>query len=296
MTRPSFRLRALTFGMRWFEKPKLAKRGTPETANRDFERAAPYLFSTPKGTVVASDDPFDCITCGGGDADRAILYLHGGAFVTGSRRSYRAMAARLAKRTGVCVYLPDYPKLQEAAFPAAPRAVLAAWDALVARGIAPDHIVIAGDSAGGNLVFGLLSTVLQRGQRPAGVLAFSPWTDMTLSGDSLNTNAQADPLLPVSRMQEAVELYLGTADPAHPLASPLFADFPNPPPVFIQVGRDEVLFSDAERMAEKLGGTLDVWDHVPHVWQMFDGRLPEANAAMRRAARFVQTSFESANR
>ncbi|WP_375280069.1 alpha/beta hydrolase fold domain-containing protein, partial [Pseudooctadecabacter sp.] len=95
---------------------------------------------------------------------------------------------------------------------------------------------------------------------------------------------------------EAVDLYLAGADPAHPLASPLFADFPNPPPVFIQVGRDEVLFSDAERMAAKLGGTLDVWENVPHVWQMFDGRLPEANAAMRRAARFVQTSFESASR
>lgn len=296
MSRPSLRLRALTFGMRWFEKPKLSKRGTPDTANRDFERAAPYLFSQPKDTVVRDDGPFDCITCGTGAADRAILYLHGGAFVTGSRRSYRAMAGRLAKRTGVCVYLPDYPKLQEATFPAAPRAVLAAWDALVTRGIAPDRIVIAGDSAGGNLVFGLWSTILKRGQRPAGVLAFSPWTDMTLSGDSLRTNVRRDPLLPVSRMQEAVDLYLAGADPSHPLASPLFADFPNPPPVFIQVGRDEVLFSDAERMAAKLGGTLDVWDHVPHVWQMFDGRLPEANAAMRRAARFVQTSFESASR
>ncbi|WP_375280775.1 alpha/beta hydrolase, partial [Pseudooctadecabacter sp.] len=148
MSRPSFRLRALTFGMRWFEKPKLAKRGTPDTANRDFERAAPYLFSVPKGTVVRDEDPFDCITCGPEAAGRAILYLHGGAFVTGSRRSYRAMAGRLAKRTGVCVYLPDYPKLQEATFPAAPRAVLAAWDALVARGTPPDRIVLDAERIG----------------------------------------------------------------------------------------------------------------------------------------------------
>ncbi|SLN51888.1 alpha/beta hydrolase [Pseudooctadecabacter jejudonensis] len=296
MTRPSFRLRALRLGMRLFEKPKLAKRGTPESANRDFERAAPYLFSVPKGTVVQDEPAFARITCGTVRPDAAILYLHGGAFVTGSRRSYRAMAARLAKRTGVAVYLPDYPKLQQAPFPAAPDAVQAAWDALLAQGFAPHSIVLAGDSAGGNLLFGLLATLLQRGEKPAAVLAFSPWTDMTLSGESLILNKDKDPLLPVSRMQEAVDLYLGPADRRDPRASPLFADFPDPPPALIQVGRDEVLFSDAARMADKLGGTLDVWADVFHVWQMFDGRLPEANAAMRRAAAFVQTSLDRAKR
>lgn len=294
--KPSVRLRALTATMRWVAKPKMRRTGTPEQANRDFERAAPWLFSTPKGTVVTDAGPYARVTCGPANPARAVFYIHGGAFITGSRRSYRAMAGRIAKRTGAAVFLPDYPVLQEAPFPAAPDAILAAWDHLIAQGWAAHQIVIAGDSAGGNLLFGLLSQLLARGQTPAGVLAFSPWTDLTLSGESIRTHADRDPILPVSRMQEAVDLYLAGADPADPRASPLFADYPNPPPILIQVGAEEVLFSDAKRMADKTGAELDVWAGCPHVWQIFDGRLPEANAAMRKAAKFVQTSFESASR
>lgn len=293
---PSFRLRALRASMRWLVKPKLRRTATPERAHRDFERAAPFLFSTPKGTVVTDAGPSARITCGTPKPDRAVLYIHGGAFVTGSRRSYRAMAGRIAKRTAATVFLPDYPLLQEAPFPAAPNAILAAWDHLIAQGWAAHQIVIAGDSAGGNLLFGLLSQLLERAERPAGVVAFSPWTDLTLSGETIRTHADLDPILPVSRMQEAVDLYLVGADPTDPLASPLFADYPNPPPILIQIGAEEVLFSDAKRIADKTGAELDVWEGCPHVWQIFDGRLPEANAAMRKAARFIHTSFESANR
>jgi acetyl esterase/lipase len=85
-------------------------------------------------------------------------------------------------------------------------------------------------------------------------------------------------------------------DPAQPLASPLFSNYPNPPPVLIQVGADEVLLSDSKRIALAIGATLDVWPDCPHVWQLFDGRLPEANAAMRKAAAFIHSSFESAKR
>ncbi|MBU2991826.1 alpha/beta hydrolase [Octadecabacter sp. 1_MG-2023] len=282
--------------MRWLVKPKLRRTGTPERANRDFERAAPFLFRKPKG--LASQDVGPClkVTVGEPEQDRAILYLHGGAFVTGSRRSYLALAGRLAKRTRAVVYLADYPKLQKAPFPAAPEAVLAAWDYLIEQEWQPHQIVIAGDSAGGNLVFGLLARLLARGQRPAGVAAFSPWGDLTLSGETITTNAKVDPLIPVGRIQEAVDLYLDGENPRDIRASPVFADYPNPPPVLIQVGAEEVLLSDSERLAALTGATLEVWPSVPHVWQIFDGRLPEANAAMRKAAAFIQTSFESAKR
>lgn len=293
---PSKRLRFLTFVMRWAVKPKLRKTGTPEAAKKTFERAAPFLFSVPKGIVETPDGPSMRITVGPPKPDRAILYLHGGAFVSGSQRSYRAMAGRLAKRTQTTVFLADYPLLQDAPFPAAPTAVLAAWDHLIVTGWAAHQIVIAGDSAGGNLVFGLLSTLLQRGENPAGVLAFSPWTDLTLSGETLTTNDAVEPLIPVTRMQEAVDLYMAGADPAQPLASPLFATYPNPPPVLVQVGSDEVLLSDAKGIAQATDGTVDIWPHCPHVWQMFDGRLPEANAAMRKTAAFVQSSLDNASR
>lgn len=292
----SLRLRLLTFGMRWFVKPMLKRKGTPETANKAFERAAPFLFSTPKGLQVFQDGPCGCFLVGKPVPDRAIFYLHGGAFVSGSQRSYRALAGRLAKRSHATLFLADYPLLQQAPFPAAPLAVLKAWDHLISKGWAPHQIVIAGDSAGGNLVFGLLATILARGEKPAGVLAFSPWTDLTLAGETIRTNEAKDPLIPVSRMQEAVDLYMDGGDPAQHLASPVFANFPDPPPVLIQVGAHEVLRSDSERIALATGGTLDVWPDCPHVWQMFDGRLPEANAAMRKAAAFVQSSFESAKR
>lgn len=296
MTPPSLRLRALTGVMRYIIKPKLSRTATPADADRDFERAAPWVFSTPRSLISQDVGPALRLTTPTTRVNRAILYLHGGAFLTGSRRSYRALAGRLAKRTNTVVYLADYPLLQHAAFPAAPAAVLAAWDHLRSTGLTPENIVLAGDSAGGNLVFGLLARLLARGERPAGVVAFSPWADLTLSGATIQTNRLRDPLIPVNRMREAVELYLNGADPRDPLASPIFASYPNPPPCLIQVGSDEVLLSDARRMAELTHAHLDIWPDVPHVWQMFDGRLPEANAAMRAVAAFVQTSFDSASR
>lgn len=293
---PSLRLRLLTFAMRHIVKPRLARMAEPEAAHARFERAAPLLFSTPKRAEQSEEAGMAVMSVGPVHPDRIILYLHGGAFVTGSSRSYRSLAGRLSKRTGVRVAVPEYPLLQQATFPAAPRAVLAAWNSLRHAGYGAGSIALAGDSAGGNLLFGLLSHLLNEGQRPAGVVAFSPWTDLTLSGESLTTYRTIDPIIPVHRMAEVISLYLDGADPAQPLASPLFAEFPKPPPVLIQVGAQEVLRSDAERMAARIGATLEVWPHCPHVWQIFDGRLPEANAAMRAASRFIQTSFESASR
>lgn len=296
MIRKSTRLRCLTFGMRCFVKPALAYLGSPEGSERRFERVAPLLFSVPKGTETTDFGPCKRVTFGTPRQGRAIFYIHGGAFVAGSSCSYRAMAGRLAKRTGAPVFLADYPKLQDAPFPAAPLAVLKAWDHLLAKGWAPNQIVLMGDSAGGNLVFGLLAQLLERGETPAGVVAFSPWVDLTLRGNSLSENARKDPFLPVRRMPELIDLYLAGASADHPLASPVFAAFPNPPPVLIQVGEDEILRSDAEKMAQKTAAKLQVWPHVPHVWQIFDGRLPEANAAMREAAAFVQMAFDKVNR
>lgn len=296
MNTPSLRLRILTGVMRYVVKPKLRRTGTPDSAHRDFERAAPWLFSTPRGLILQDTGPSLKISTPTTDPDRAILYLHGGAFVSGSRRSYLAIAGRLAKRSNAAVYLADYPLIQDAPFPAAPDAVLAAWDNLMDAGLKPNQVCLAGDSAGGNLVFGLLARLLARGECPACVVAFSPWVDLTLSGTTIEGHKNRDPLIPVSRMQEAVDLYLDGADARDPIASPLFADFPNPPPILIQSGEDEVLLSDSEQIAQRTGATLEIWPDVPHVWQIFDGRLPEANAAMRKVAAFLHTSFDRASR
>jgi acetyl esterase/lipase len=194
--------------------------------------------------------------------------------------------------------VPDYRLLQVAPFPAAFDDALAAWDHL-RRGRAASDIVLAGDSAGGGLALAVLAHVLERGERPAGVVVFSPWTDLTLSGESLASAREV--LLPVERMAEVAGQYLAGAEAGDPRASPSFAEFREPPPLLIQVGSGEALRDDSERMAARLraaGGAVDlrVWDDCPHVWQLFDGWVPEARAALREAAGFVQTSLASARR
>ncbi|MCB1348776.1 MAG: alpha/beta hydrolase fold domain-containing protein [Maritimibacter sp.] len=229
--------------------------------------------------------------------DRALLWFHGGAFVAGSPRTHAAMLARLARATGLEVVLPDYRRAPEHPFPAAPDDARAAFDALVARGIAPEGIVIGGDSAGGNLAFGLLAALLGEGIRPAGVVGMSPVTDLTFSGASIVENAVTDTMLPADRQGDVPRYYLAGADPTDPRASPLFADFPAPPPVFLQYSASEILRDDNRRLVEKLraaGGTVvaDEWPDTPHVFTLFAAYVPEAREGLARTARFMNGLWE----
>lgn len=290
---------------RRFVRPHLARTLTPEDARAEFERAAPRLLRMPpylrhlvRRTAGAE---LHWIGVGRPAPGAAVFYIHGGAFVSGSPVTHAGMLGRIAKLSGVEVCAPRYRLLQEAPFPAAPDDVRAAWGALMSLGYAPDRVVIGGDSAGGGLALGLLAQLLAEGQRPAGLFALSPWTDLTLSGESLVTSGPRDPVLPVERMAEVRDLYLAGADPADPRASPLFARYPDAPPVLIQVGAEEALLSDAQRMAERLRADgaavrLDLWPGCLHVWQMADGWLPESRAALRDVARFVQESLASVSR
>lgn len=298
----------MALAVRWARihvRRNLARTLSPAAAALHFERTAPYMQRPPPYLrhLVRSHGTAELhwIAAGQPLPGRVILYLHGGAFVSGSPFTHEAMLGRIARlsRTEVCA--PRYRLLQEAPFPAAPDDALAAWDALRDLGFAPAQIVIGGDSAGGNLAFGLLSAVLCRGERPAGLFALSPWTDMTLSGGSITRFAQSESILPVERMAEVRDLYLAGADPADPRASPLLADYPDPPPVLLQVGSGEALLDDSTRMADRLraaGGevTCDIWPDCLHVWQMADGWLPEARAALRRVGAFVQDSFDRVSR
>ncbi|HVL19724.1 MAG TPA: alpha/beta hydrolase fold domain-containing protein, partial [Amaricoccus sp.] len=182
---------------------------------------------------------------------------------------------------------PEHP------FPAGLDDCRAAWEALLAEGERPQRIALGGDSAGGGLAFALLHLLLGDGAPPpACVVAFSPWVDLTLAGESLGRLARRDALLPAGRLSETRALYLGGADPRDPRASPCLGAFEGGPPVLIQASRVEILLDDARTMAERLAAdgvtvTLDLWDAVPHVWQFYHGRLPEADAALDRAAAFL---------
>lgn len=303
--RPSLRLRLMVLLSRLILRPRLARMRLPDEPQAALERwARPGLSVPPRLLRLERRRGAVCwhwISAGPVAPGRVLLWLHGGAFVAGSPAIYQGMLGRLSRLSGVEICAPVYPLAQDAAFPAAPDAALAAWDGLLALGYRPDDIAIGGDSAGGGLAAGLLARLLERGQRPASLLLFSPWADLTLSGESLQDNARRDPFLPVERAPEIVALYLAGAGPEDPLASPIFAAFPDPPPALIQAGAEEALVSDARRLAAALqagGGRvrLDLWPLCPHDWQLFDGWLPESRRALRQAARFLQDSFAITSR
>ena len=297
------RLSLVNAVLRRVVRPKLRRTLTPDEADRDFARAARLIFRHPPYLLHQERRlnglRVHWLRTPQVRQDRVILYVHGGAYFSGSGETHAGLAGRLGKCAGTQVVLPDYRLLQEAPFPAAFDDVLGTWQGLRSLGYAPGDIAVAGDSAGGGLALALLAHLLAEGERPAALFAMSPWVDLTLSGETLETPKEA--LLPVERMPEVVELYAAGTAPEDPRLSPLFADWTDPPPVLIQVGQDEALKSDADRMAQVLrdaGGTVTLqhWPDVFHVWQIMDGWLPEARAALRAGGDFLQTSLDNANR
>ncbi|WP_375689299.1 alpha/beta fold hydrolase [Pseudooceanicola sp. LIPI14-2-Ac024] len=290
----SRRLTVLNRYLARVEKPALARLG-PDVARRRFDRQA-ALFRDPLGARYRAE------TLGGvpvtwaetgpeGAGAGVIIWLHGGAHVIGSVRTHRAMVARLAQLCGWRACLPEMRRAPEHPFPAALEDAGAVWEALRAAG--HDRIVLAGNSSGGGLALALAARLLARGEHPAALVLMSPWTDLTGTATSLRENADRDVLLPVTRFDEARRLYLGTADPRDPGASPLFADFPGCPPVWIQASRAEILRDDSLHMADHLraGGAeveLDLSDDLPHVCAIFQGWLPEADEVLDHAARFIR--------
>ena len=266
------------------------------------------------GTLVGQYVPFTCrldrrlggrvakwVTGRGSDSSRLILFFHGGGYFAGSADTHGPMMARLSSYAGVPIVIPNYRLSTEAPFPAAFDDAMAVWDDLMARGYDPRKIVIGGDSAGGGLALALLATLCARGERPAGIFTMSPWTDLTLSGESVAQHAAADAIIPADRMGDAARMYHAETPADDPRVSPLFADFDAPPPAFFQVGSPEVLADDTYRMAEVLrsaGGEVEVqtWHDSPHVWHLGEYWVPEARAALRDIADFVQTSFDKASR
>lgn len=297
----SLQLRLLTALARHIVKPMVAHAADPVGLRARFERVARRVFRFPPYTLVreitlAPGLPALAISARPGSHPpphrKLVLYFHGGAFVAGSPRTHAALLARLAWLARVEIVAPAYRLAPEHPFPAAPDDARAAWDALIARGYRAGDIVIGGDSAGGNLALGLLANLLAEGQRPAGLFAFSPVTDLTFSGASMEANAGRDSMLPTSRTDDLKGYYLPGTPADDPRASPLFAPYPAPPPVFLQYAATEILADDCRRMAEQLragGGevTCDEWPDAPHVWVIFDGYLPEAREGLARVARFV---------
>ncbi len=222
-----------------------------------------------------------------------ILYCHGGGYVVGSPRAYRGLAGRLATSAHCDVAMIDYRLAPEHPFPAAPDDAIAAYRALLERGIDATSIVLAGDSAGGNLALVTLLRARDRGlPSPRAAVLLSPWTDLTGSGASIRTNAKRDPMLPPHRIEEAARLYAPDTPLDHPDVSPLFADLGGLPPLSIHVGTTEILLDDSQRLAERarkqgVDAELKRWHRMPHVFPMFADVLPEGRQALAEIGRFI---------
>jgi epsilon-lactone hydrolase len=217
----------------------------------------------------------------------AIVHLHGGWFNFGSARAYRHLVGHIAARAGTRAFIPDYRLAPEHPFPAGTDDVLACYQALPARGV--HRIALTGDSAGGNLALVLASRVTGEAASInatlVGLAALSPVTDLTLSGATYETRADADPLFTRPQVAELVHSYLGSADAKHPLASPLLGRHSGIPSVRIHVGDDEVLLDDSLRYVERavaagVDARVDVWMGMPHGFPGSIGRLKAAAQAL----------------
>ncbi|WJV55404.1 alpha/beta hydrolase [Prodigiosinella aquatilis] len=225
---------------------------------------------------------------------RVVLYIHGGGYVHGGVEAYRGITGRLAKALKARVYTPDYRQAPDFPFPTPINDVFSAYRAILDRGIHPRDLALVGDSAGGAMVVTMMRKARDAGiPLPAAGVAISPWANLTHSGLSATTREGIDPICSVDFLNILGRCFLAGELPTHPDASPVYADVQGLAPILIQIGENEVMLSDAIRLASNLGEarvrtTLEVWPGMFHVWHLLAGILPEADQALRNAVRFLE--------
>lgn len=231
----------------------------------------------------------------GHDRRRCILYCHGGGYTSGNLGYSRILASKLAHITGYEVLAFEYRLAPEHPFPAAPDDAMKAWDYLMHLGYGARDVVVAGDSAGGNLALVLTHRLKEEGRRlPGALILMSPWTDLTASGKSYRERVELDPVLTLNYIHAVREAYARGQDWSAPLLSPMFGDLSAFPPTLIQAGTNEILLSDSIRLRDRMIQAavpcrLEVWTDLWHVFQMFP--MKKATEAMESIGRFLLGLF-----
>ncbi len=302
---PSWRLqffdamaRALIRRQDWGEGPALASRarrvlGMPSLWRWSQGRGAHFV--SEEGAPVKGEWALPAKETAG-----TLLYLHGGGYVACSPLTHRPIAAGLARRGGFRVFSLDYRLAPEYPYPAALDDAVAAYqwllssgDLTLAGGATGSGLALAGDSAGGGLALALMQRIrTMQLPLPSAVVLFSPWTDMEGSGQSIQANSGRCSMFLPQNITGFAQCYLAGHDPSDPMVSPVHADLSGLPPTLIQVGSRELLLDDARRTHQRIlqtGGVshLTEVEHVFHCWQMMDGLVPEAGAALDQAAAFM---------
>lgn len=223
---------------------------------------------------------------------RVILYCHGGGYTSGNLGYARVLAAKLSAATGCETLAFQYRLAPEHPYPAALEDALTAWDYLMHLGYGARDVIVAGDSAGGNLALELTLKLKESGRfLPGRLVLFSPWTDLTASGESYQSARDLDPMLTMNYIQAVRSAYAPQTDWSDPHLSPLFADLHGFPPTLIHVGEREILRDDSTALAQKLREAevpcvIRTWPDMWHVFQMFP--LKSASEAMEHVADFLQ--------
>ena len=233
----------------------------------------------------------------GCDKSKVLIYTHGGGFSVGSSSSHRKLAGHVAKALNVSAVVLDYRRAPESPFPAQLEDIVAVYKSLIASGIKAEDIGTIGDSAGGNLA---VASVLKFRELdlelPGFIIAFSPWLDLEITGNSIESNADTEALISRAILEGMRGMYIGGDDAKarNPQANPLYAELKGFPPIYINAGGAEVLLDDARRLhdlATNAGvqSTLSIVDGMQHVFPFLAGRATEADEEILRIAAWYQT-------
>ncbi len=254
---------------------------------------------------VADDIRLDAVDLGqfsaewslapGSDASRVLIFFHGGGYCSGSILSHRRMITEAGRAAGVRTLAVGYRLAPEHPFPCALEDALTAWRYVLNQGVSARHIAVGGDSAGGGLSVSLMNTILVREEEgPACAWLASPWTDLTMSGSTMASKDDVDPLIHKPYLEELAAAFVPTNfDRRDPRVSVLFADLKGLPPLLIQVGSEETLLDDSIRFAAAAGGhrvrvTLEIWPDMIHAWPLWNARLAAGRAALANVGSFVR--------
>ena len=231
----------------------------------------------------------------GSDATRVLIFFHGGGYCSGSILSHRSMVTEAGRAAGTRTLAVGYRLAPEHTFPAALDDALTVWRYVRNQGVAAKHIAIGGDSAGGGLTVALINRLRNaREELPGCAWLVSPWTDLTMSGETLTTKDAIDPIIHKGYLGELADAYLpAETDRKDPQISPLYADLKGLPPTLIQVGSAETLLADATRFAAAAGAadvpvTLEIWPHMIHAWHLWNAHLEPGRRALANAGSFIR--------
>lgn len=223
---------------------------------------------------------------------RTVIYFHGGGYFFCGLDTHRPACSYLARSAQARVLSVDYRMAPENIFPAAVDDAVAWWKELLSQGISPKSVVFAGDSAGGGLALACLVASRDQGlPMPAGAVLFSPWADLSCSGETMKTLADADVMFNPESLPQAATFYLAGQSATHPLASPLFADLKGLPPLMIHASKHEILLSDSTRLHDRarqhgVQSEIHLKAKMPHVWPTMV-MLPEGRQSLKESAQFI---------